>query len=104
MIRSVRDSSIFHLKESGKKNEEISKLTVKKVCSSYFSHPPPPSLHQCLLFRTTEAYSGESQKPLTQQHFPFILTSFFIISTPFSIALTFFSILMVIKLIAKNVS
>ena len=59
-------------------------------------HPPLPSLHQCF-FRTAKAYSGERKKLSTQQHFSFILMSCFMISTLFSIAFTFFSMLMLVK-------
>ena len=59
--------------------------------------PSPTSFTSECFFRTAKAYSGERKKLSTQQHFSFILMSCFMISTLFSIALTFFSMLMLVK-------
>ena len=73
--------------------------TDTEVFTPHLFHTPPPSLHQCLLEQLK--LKGERQTFLTQQHFSFILTSCFMISTPSSMVVW---MLMVIKIIAKNVS
>ena len=66
--------------------------------------PSPAPLTSLMFIRTAKVYSGEWQKLSTQQHFSFILKSCFMISTLFSIAFTFFSMLIVIKIVTKSVS